>query len=86
MSRYAYPASSAREDVSFHGSADAREEMKKIIEKELREGIMLTMVNLAEKKMEKVKKEWAVYRFLGATCNKNIWDLNTMGRHQYPFQ
>ena len=50
MSRYAYPASSAREDVSFHGSADAREEMKKIIEKELREGRMLAMVSLGRKK------------------------------------
>ena len=28
MSRYAYPASSAREDVSFHGSAEASEEVK----------------------------------------------------------
>ena len=35
MSRYAYPASSAREDVSFHGSADAREEMKKSSKKRL---------------------------------------------------
>ena len=30
MSRYAYPASSAREDVSFHGSAQACAEVKKI--------------------------------------------------------
>ena len=29
MSRYAYPASSAREDVSFHGSLGAHEEIKK---------------------------------------------------------
>ena len=30
LSRYAYPASSAREDVSFHGSAQNCEEVKKI--------------------------------------------------------
>ena len=35
MSRYAYPASSAREDVSFHGSAEASEEVKKMVEEEL---------------------------------------------------
>ena len=46
MSRYAYPASSAREDVSFHGSADAKEEMRKIIEKELREGRMVGLIHL----------------------------------------
>ena len=46
MSRYAYPASSAREDVSFHGSADAREEMKKIIAKEIQEGRMVGVAYL----------------------------------------
>ena len=35
MSRYAYPASSAREEVSFHGSMEAREEVKKMLEVEL---------------------------------------------------
>ena len=29
MSRWAYPASSAREEVSFHGSAQAKKEVKK---------------------------------------------------------
>jgi acetyl esterase/lipase len=37
LSRYAYPAISAREDVSFHGSAEAREGVKKMVEQELRE-------------------------------------------------
>jgi hypothetical protein len=35
MSRYAYPASSSREDVSFHGSAQAESEVKKLIEREI---------------------------------------------------
>jgi hypothetical protein len=35
MSRYAYPASSSREDVSFHGSAKAEAEVKKLIEREI---------------------------------------------------
>ena len=34
MSRYAYPASSAREDICFHGSAEARQEVKNLIEEE----------------------------------------------------
>ena len=34
MSRYAYPASSAREDIGFHGSAKARQEVKDLIEEE----------------------------------------------------
>ena len=46
MSRFAYPASSAREDVSFHGSADAKDEMRKIIEKEIQEGRMVGLVYL----------------------------------------
>ena len=41
LSRFAYPASSAREDVSFHGSSQACEEIQKIIEKELLEGRMV---------------------------------------------
>jgi hypothetical protein len=35
MARWAYPASSARDDVSFHGSAEASEEVKKMVEEEL---------------------------------------------------
>ena len=37
MSRFAYPATSAREDVSFHGSAKSKEEVTKMIEQERRE-------------------------------------------------
>ncbi len=46
MSRYAYPASSSREDVSFHGSAKADAEVKKLIEKEVAEGNMVGMIRL----------------------------------------
>ena len=35
LSRWAYPASSAREDVSFHGSAEAKEEVRRIVDEEL---------------------------------------------------
>ena len=35
LSRWAYPASSAREDVSFHGSATAKEEVKQMLQDEL---------------------------------------------------
>ena len=49
MSRFAYPASSAREDVSFHGSASAHAEMQHIIERELREGRMVGLVTLGGK-------------------------------------
>ena len=34
-SRYAYPAASAREDVSFQGSAEASFQVKKMMEQEL---------------------------------------------------
>ena len=37
MSRFAYPATSAREDVSFHGSAKAKEEVRAMAEKERQE-------------------------------------------------
>ena len=48
MSRYAYPASSSREDVSFHGSAKAEAEVKKLIEREIAEGNMLGMIRLGK--------------------------------------
>ena len=44
MSRYAYPASKAFQDVSFHGSAEAQAEMKAIIEQELSEGRMVIFI------------------------------------------
>jgi hypothetical protein len=46
MSRYAYPAPSSRDDVSFHGSAKAKAELKKLIEREIAEGNMFGMIRL----------------------------------------
>jgi hypothetical protein len=46
MSRFAYPASSSREDVSFHGSARADAEVRKLIEQEIAEGNMIGMIRL----------------------------------------
>jgi hypothetical protein len=46
MSRYAYPASSAREDVTFHGSAEADAEVKKLIAQELAESRMVGIVRI----------------------------------------
>ena len=44
LSRYAYPASKAFQDTSFHGSEASRQEMKKIIEEELEEGRMVGLI------------------------------------------
>jgi hypothetical protein len=49
MSRYAYPASSAREDVCTHGSAEAHAEMAEIIKRELVEGRMVAMLQVGPK-------------------------------------
>ena len=46
MSRWAYPASSAREDVSFHGSLEAREEVKQMLREELVRAKLVGMVRL----------------------------------------
>ena len=46
MSRFAYPASSSREDVSFHRSARADAEVRKLIEQEIAEGNMIGMIRL----------------------------------------
>ncbi len=46
MSRFAYPASSSREDVCFHGSAASHAEVTKLIQRENEEGRMLGMVRL----------------------------------------
>jgi hypothetical protein len=50
MSRWAYPASSARHDVSFHGSAEASEEVKKMVEEEL--AIAKTMAVMSRKRRQ----------------------------------
>ena len=44
LSRFAYPACKAFQDTSFHGSEEARLEMKKIIEEELAEGRTVGMI------------------------------------------
>ena len=44
LSRFAYPASKAFQDSSFHGSEEARLEMKKIIEEELNESKMVGLI------------------------------------------
>ena len=46
MSRFAYPASSSREDVCFHGSAASHAEVTKLIQKENEEGRMVGMIRL----------------------------------------
>jgi len=46
MSRFAYPASSAREDVSFHGSTETRLEVKKLMEQEMRDRALVGVVRL----------------------------------------
>ena len=44
LSRYAYPACRAFQDVSFHGSEEACMEMKEIIQNELEEGKMVGLI------------------------------------------
>ena len=45
LSRWAYPATSARDDVSFHGSAAASEEVKRMAEEEKAlANVMVTLV------------------------------------------
>ena len=44
LSRWAYPASSSREDVSFHGSLEAKEEVRKMLEEELAQGKRVGLV------------------------------------------
>lgn len=46
LSRWAYPASSAREDVSFHGTAAASAEMRRMVEQEIREGRSVGVIRL----------------------------------------
>ena len=46
LSRWAYPASSAREDVSFHGSEEARNEVREMIRKEAELARMVGMIRM----------------------------------------
>jgi hypothetical protein len=44
LSRFAYPATSSREDVSFHGSTAAHEEVTRLLEQEAQECRMLAVI------------------------------------------
>ena len=46
LSRWAYPATSSREDVSVHGSLEAKEEVRKMLEREMAEAKMVAVVRL----------------------------------------
>jgi hypothetical protein len=46
MSRFAYAASSSREDVCFHGSAESHAEVTKMIQKEKEDGRMVGLLRL----------------------------------------
>ena len=46
LSHFAYPASSNREYVSFHGSAAAHAEVTKLLEEEAAESHMMTFIRL----------------------------------------
>ena len=60
LSRWAYPASSAREDVSFHGSAEAREEVKKMLEAELAQNKVVGLVRLGPPGAESLRIAGAI--------------------------
>jgi hypothetical protein len=48
LSRYAYPATSSREDVGSYGSEQARLEVKKMVEQEMRERALVAVVRRGE--------------------------------------
>ena len=48
LSRFAYPASSSREDVSFHGSAAAHAEVTKLLEEEFKEARLVSVIRLGK--------------------------------------
>lgn len=55
MSRWAYPASSNREDVSIHGSAIADHEVSEMVEKERQEAIRAEEGKSKPKKANPIK-------------------------------
>ena len=67
LSRFAYPASKAFQDSSFHGSAEAQEEMKNIIEEELAEGRMVGVIYIPQRDMGVIKF------LLRVKCPKPNW-------------
>ena len=46
LSRWAYPASSSREDVSFHGSVEAKEEVRRMAQEELDQARVVGVIRL----------------------------------------
>ena len=48
MSRWAYPATSARQDVSWHGSKEAREEVQQRLSQEFKESRALMVLQRAQ--------------------------------------
>ena len=54
LSRWAYPASSAREDVSFHGSVEARNEVQEMLQQEMAQSRLVGMVRLCTPNKAKV--------------------------------
>ena len=59
LSRYAYPACSAFQDTSFHGSSQAQEEMDEIIRQELAEGKCVGLIS-----KEGQEKFWGAKRVM----------------------
>jgi hypothetical protein len=57
LSRWAYPASSAREDVSFHGSAQAKQEVDNIIKEERTLAKMVGVLRRRRPAQERRKRE-----------------------------
>ena len=83
LSRFAYPASKAFQDTSFHGSEAARQEMKAIIEEELAEGrtvglispaptdgskIILFVAGTLSKRLRGKIPEWQIYHVATSSC------------------
>ena len=52
MSRFAYPASSAKQDVSWHGSSEAKKEMEEIRAQEFLESRGIALVRTSPDSME----------------------------------
>ena len=46
LSRWAYPATSSREDVSMHGSLEAKEEVRKMLEREIAEAKSVAVIRV----------------------------------------
>ena len=58
LSRWAYPASKALQDVSFHGSEQDEKEMEKIIAKEIAEGQQCSVVTIKPITRSQARTPW----------------------------